>query len=440
MKLAGHEWADAAQQAARSFSRERRKLSSKTAIVIGAGIIGLATAYRLSEEGLAVTVIDRDPAGDKASFGNAGGIAVTEVLPVSVSGLAWKVPGWLLDPLGPLAVRPAHLPRLIPWLWRFARAGRPSEVERIGQALAAFNRRVYDDLLPMLRTIGCGGEIHRKGALTVYETEEGFKRDADEWAFKRKHGVEVQMLTDDQARALEPALGPIVVCGVLTPQWSHINDPKLLVDRLRAWLETKGGVTVVSAEVSRLQADNGHPSAVLRNGHLLSADCAVIAAGAWSGALARTLGDRVLLESERGYNTTLPSPGVSLACEVIFAERKFVATPLTIGLRIGGAAEFGGLDAKADYRRSEALVRLASRYLPGLSGDGGIAWAGHRPATPDSLPVIGPATRFGNIFYAFGHGHLGLTQAATTGKLIADLVSGRPPPFDLKPYSMSRFN
>jgi D-amino-acid dehydrogenase len=415
-------------------------LSRKTAIVIGAGIVGLATAYRLSEDGLAVTVIDRDPAGDKASFGNAAGIAVTEVLPASVPGLAWKVPGWLIDPLGPLAVRPLHLPRLVPWLWRFARAGQPAEVERIGQALAALNRRVYDDLLPMLQTIGCKGEIHCKGALTVYETDDGFRRDADEWAFKKKHGIEVQMLRADEARTLEPALGPIVVRGVLTPQWSHINDPKLLVDRLRTWLQANRGVAVVSGEVTRLGADNGRPSVVLRDGRLLSADCAIVAAGAWSGALAHSLGDRVLLESERGYNTTLPSPSVSLAREVIFAERKFVATPLSIGLRIGGAAEFGGLDAKANYKRSEALVKLASLYLPGLSSDGGIAWAGHRPATPDSLPVIGPSARHRNIFYAFGHGHLGLTQAATTGKLTADLVGGRPPPFDLTPYSISRFN
>jgi D-amino-acid dehydrogenase len=415
-------------------------LSSKTAIVIGAGVVGLATAYRLSGDGVAVTVVDRDPAGDKASFGNAAGIAVTEVVPASVPGLAWKVPGWLLDPLGPLAVRPAHLPSLIPWLWRFARAGQPAEVERIGRALAALNARVYDDLLPMLEAIGCAGEIHRKGALTVYETKAGFQREADEWAFKQKHGVEVQMLSAADARALEPALGPNVVRGVLTPQWSHINDPKRLVDRLRAWLQDNRGVSVVSGEVGRLFVDNGRPQVVLHDSRTLSADCAVIAAGAWSGALARSLGDHVLLESERGYNTTLPSPGVSLTREVIFAERKFVATPLSIGLRIGGAAEFGGLDAKANYKRSEALVTLASRYLPSLQSGGGIAWAGHRPATPDSLPVIGPSPRHGNIFHAFGHGHLGLTQAATTGRLIADLVSGRPPPIDLSPYSISRFN
>jgi D-amino-acid dehydrogenase len=205
-------------------------------------------------------------------------------------------------------------------------------------------------------------------------------------------------------------------------------------------LEANRGATIVTGEASRLFVDNGRPWVVLNDGKTLSADCAVVAAGAWSGALAQLLGDRVLLESERGYNTTLPSPGVTLEREVIFAERKFVATPLSIGLRIGGAAEFGGLDAKANFKRSEALVKLASRYLPDLSSDGGIAWAGHRPATPDSLPVIGPSPRNGNIFYAFGHGHLGLTQAATTGKLIADLVAGRAPPIDLAPYSISRFN
>jgi D-amino-acid dehydrogenase len=415
-------------------------LSNKTAIVIGAGIVGLSTAFSLSGDGVVVTIVDRDPTGDKASFGNAAGIAVTEVVPASVPGLVWKVPGWLLDPLGPLAVRPAHLPRLIPWLWRFARAGQPAEVERIGCVLAALNARVYDDLLPMLDAIGCSSELHRNGALTVYESEAGFRRDAEEWAFKKKHGIEVEMLSAADARALEPALGPIVARGVLTPQWSHVNDPKLLVDRLRTWLQDNRGVRIVSGDVGRILVDSGRPWVVLSDGKMLSADCVVVAAGAWSGALARLLGDRASLESERGYNTTLPSPGVTLSREVIFGERKFVATPLHIGLRIGGAAEFGGLEAKANYRRSEALVKLAARYLPSLRSDGGIAWAGHRPATPDSLPVIGPSARHRNIFYAFGHGHLGLTQAATTGKLIADLVAGRPPPIELAPYSISRFN
>jgi D-amino-acid dehydrogenase len=177
----------------------------------------------------------------------------------------------------------------------------------------------------------------------------------------------------------------------------------------------------------------------LAGGQSLHVDKAIIATGAWSGALARRLGDRVLLESERGYTATLPSAGVNLSRELIFSERKFVATPLSCGLRIGGAAEFGGLKARANYERSRVLVDLAKRYLPNLNTEGAVYWTGHRPTTPDSLPVIGPSERCPTVFYAFGHGHLGFTQAATTGRLVCDLLWNKPIPIDLTPYRIQRF-
>lgn len=395
-----------------------------TVVVVGAGIVGLSVAYHLVVDGADVKIIDRDPAGDKASFGNAGGIAVTEMVPASVPGLAWKVPGWLLDPLGPLAVRPGHALRLLPWLWRFAQAGRPAQMERIATALAALNGRVYDDLEPMLARTGLAGELSRPGALTVYESRAAYDRDAGEWALKRRHGVEMVVLGRGEIQAMEPALGPRAVCGVFTPQWGHVSDPKRLVDGLRDWL-VQAGVTITAGEVVHLED--------------VRAERVVVAAGAWSGRLARQLGDRVLIESERGYNTTIPAPGVTLGREIIFAERKFVATPLACGLRIGGAAEFGGLEAGANYKRSRALATLAGLYLPELTTEGGTEWAGHRPTTPDSLPVIGPSRRRSSVVYAFGHGHLGLTQAATTGRLVADLIAGRTPPIDLVPYGIGRF-
>ena len=408
-------------------------------VVVGAGVVGLAVAFHLRLAGAAVTVVDRDPEGDKASFGNAGGIAVTEVTPISIAGLAWRLPGWMLDPLGPLAVRPRHAPNLLPWLIRFARAGVPRETTRIATALSALNARVYDDLLPMLHQIGLSGELHRVGALTVYEKEEALHRDAADWDIKRSFGIEVETITGDAARAMEPALGPTIRQAVFMPQWSHIDDPKHLVDALRHWLR-QHGVTVTAGSVSRLCASESNGARLeLEDGSALNPDRIVIAAGAWSGLLARRLGDPVLIESERGYNTTIADPGVTLRREVIFAEKKFVATPLSCGLRIGGAAEFGGLSAAADYRRSHALTTLAARYLPGLKTAEGVAWAGHRPATPDSLPVIGRSSVHPGVFYAFGHGHLGLTQAATTGRLVADLIHDRPPLIDLSPYSIARF-
>ena len=406
-------------------------------LVVGAGIVGLGCAYHLRKDGLGVTVVDRDPEGDKASFGNAGGIGISEVVPAAVPGVFWRIPGWLLDPLGPLALRPSHAPKLIPWLLRFSRSAAPSEVRRISAALAALNLRVYDDLVPMLAETGLSGELERKGALSVYESEAGYRRDGAEWALKRSLGIETSEISGEEARRMEPALGPIVHRAIITPQWGHVSDPKRIVDGLRGWLQANG-VAFVTGEVAAV-AMSETPSVALADGRTLSAGKLVVAAGAWSGMLSRGVGDPVLLESERGYNTTLPAPGIALSREVIFAERKFTATPLSCGLRIGGAAEFAGLTAAPNYRRSRALVTLARRYLPGLDASGGTEWMGHRPATPDGLPVISASRRHASVFYAFGHGHVGLTQAATTGRLVADLIGGRTPVVDMSPYSIARF-
>jgi D-amino-acid dehydrogenase len=402
--------------------------------------VGLAAAYHLLKDGAVVTVIDRDPDGDKASYGNAGGIAVTEIFPASApAGLMWRAIRWMLDPLGPLAIRPAHAAKLVPWLIRFAQSGTPQEIIRISAALSAINERVYDDLLPMLEDMGMSAQLHRDGALTVYETEEGFQRDGAEWARKRALGIVMEEFTGGEARQMEPALGPRTQRAMFTPQWSHISDPKDLVRGMKEWLGGQG-VTIIGGLVQDVKPDLRMAlSLELSGGKRISADRVVVAAGAWSGQLCQRLGDRVLLESERGYNTTLPDSGISLGRQLIFAERKFVATPLRCGLRIGGAAEFGGLKAAPNFKRSRALVALAQRYLPQLRADNGTVWAGHRPATPDSLPVIGPS-RHANIFYAFGHGHLGLTQAATTGRLITEMIFQKPSSIDMTPYSVGRFS
>ncbi|MEO8715912.1 MAG: FAD-dependent oxidoreductase [Acetobacteraceae bacterium] len=395
--------------------------------IIGAGIVGLACAHWLVEDGHQVTIVDRDPRGDKCSWGNAGGIAVTEVAPASMPGLIWRVPGWLIDPLGPLSVRPAHAAAMLPWLRRFLAAGRANRVPAIAAALASLNARVHDDLVPLLAATGLSHALRRVGALTVYETRAGFEHDRAEWDLRRQHGIVCEELTGEAAREMEPALGGNVHLGVFTPAWSQVTDPKVIWAGVFDSLLARG-VTFEKREVVDPAGGDG------------AFDTTVIAAGAWSARLAARIGDRASLESERGYNTTLPEPGLTLTRQITFGEHKFIAAPLACGLRVGGAAEFAGLDAAPNFARSAALLALARRYLPALSGKGGTVWMGNRPTTPDSLPVIGRSPRRSDVIYAFGHGHLGLTQSATTGRLVADLVAGRNSGIDLTPFSIGRFS
>jgi D-amino-acid dehydrogenase len=403
-------------------------------VVVGAGIVGLCCARALARDGHAVTVVDRAPAGDKASFGNAGGIGVTEIIPAAVPGLALKVPGWLFDPLGPLSLRLSHLPALAPWLRRFLKGGTWPEVERCAGVLATLSARTYDDLLPLLAEIGLSDDLHRAGALWAYDSRAGFEADRPFHDIRRRHGIVCEEIAGGAIHDMEPALSPDIRHAIFTPQWSHVSDPKRIVDHLREHLLARG-VTIVTGEVTGLAGN----ALRLRDGRQVPFGQLVVAAGAWSGRLARMAGDVAVIESERGYNTTLPRANVSLGREVIFAERSFVATPLSIRLRIGGAAEFAGLDAPPRFARSEALAELARRYLPGLDTSGGTQWMGHRPTTPDSLPVIGRSPRRADVFYAFGHGHTGLTFGPTTGALIAALVAGRAPAVDVSPFAIARF-
>ncbi|WP_034303142.1 FAD-binding oxidoreductase [Herbaspirillum sp. RV1423] len=406
--------------------------------IVGAGLIGLSCAWRAQMSGWDVTIIDRQFDGDRASHGNAGGIAVSESTPMAIPGFSLKVARWLLDPLGPLSIRPAHAFKLLPWFIAFNQVNKPENFKRLSFALASLNNRVYDDFLPMLKDLGISDHLHRRGALTVYESERSFQSEAAEWAWKRELGVKWRAVSRDEIRVLEPNLAPLFSHGLMIEDWGHINDPKKIVEALRSAIISRGAI-LIPGEVARLDLSNrSQPAAIHVNGKRIAGDKLLVANGAWAGRLAATVGDRVLIESERGYNTTLPDESRRLHREVIFADRKFVATPLQVGLRIGGAAEFAGLDAPPNYRRSDALMRLARRYIPGMSEQGAQQWMGNRPTTPDSIPVLGPSPQSPNLLYAFGHGHLGLTQAATTAAIINDLICENPT-MDLSEFSVARF-
>ena len=409
------------------------------ATVIGAGIIGLACALHLQQAGFAVTLVDRQGPGEGCSFGNCGGVAVNEFMPLSQPGHLLKVPGWLLDPLGPLALRWPDLPLLTPWLLRFLWAGRRSRVAEIVAAAAPLSHATAEDFPRLLKACGSEDLLANDECLTLYGSEAELRADQGKWEACARHGFPFDKLPGAELRQLEPDLAPDFAWGFVNKGWRHLSDPFRLCQRLAGTIERQGGV-LRRAEVARIETADGRATSLrMTDGTTLPCGNLVIAAGAWSRRLTAPLGDKVPLGADRGYHTTIAEPGVSPRRQIIHPARGLAITPLAMGLRIGGSVELARLEAPPNFARAEAQVRRAKRVFPGLTSDQGSRWMGHRPTLPDSLPVIGRAGRLANVVYAFGHGHLGLTWAPTTGRLIAELLSGEPPSIDLAPYRVERF-
>lgn len=408
-------------------------------LVIGAGIVGVNSALALSQRGHQVTVVDERGIAQGTSFGNAGCIATASVTPISMPGLARQVPGMLMDPLGPLSIAPGYLPKLMPWLWRFVRAGRKDEVERITAALATLVGRAWTDYEPVIAAAGLAPLVRRQGCLFVYRTQAALDAAAYTIDLKRRNGVNLEIIGEQRLRELEPALAPEFTRAYLTPDWGHVGDPEKIVLKIAEHCRERQ-VTFRQAKIGGFAFRDGKVAAArLDGGEQVAFDTVVIAGGAWSRTLAAQLGHDVPLDTERGYNTTLPDPRVKLNFPISFSEDNFFVTPMDIGLRIGGAVEFAGLDRPPNYQRSKALLALGKRSLPGLNDAGGREWMGFRPSMPDSMPVIGRAPKHPNAIFAFGHGHVGLTLGATTGRMVADLATDAKPPVDLAPFRVDRF-
>lgn len=403
-------------------------------IVIGAGVVGLSAALALQARGLVVTVIDREGPAAGASAGNAGAFAFTDILPLASPGILRKAPGWLLDPLGPLSVPPAYALKIAPWMFRFWRACSPARVAASTAAQTALMDLSKAELESFLTATGTLPMLRKDGNLQVYEGDAEFRAALPGWQARKDHGIDFRHMGPEEMAEIQPGLAPRFSHGTFTPGWYSIADPKLytlaLAERFRA-----GRGRIEQAEAVAL----GDGDLRLTSGTSLKATHIVVAAGAFSHRLARTLGENIPLETERGYNTTLPPDAFDLRTQVTFGGHGFVITRLSTGIRVGGAVELGGLDLPPNYRRSEAMLKKAQSFLPGLRPEGGTQWMGFRPSLPDSLPAIGRAQATPKVIYAFGHGHLGLTQSAGTARLIADLVTGQKPAIDLTAFSPQRF-
>ncbi|HKI99499.1 MAG TPA: FAD-dependent oxidoreductase [bacterium] len=408
--------------------------------VVGAGIVGICCALYLQRDGHAVTVLDPAPPGEGgASFGNAGILAIDHCVPDSHPGMLWDVPRYLLNPLGPLTIRWRYLPRVAPWLLRLVRAGLPGPFEASSLALAALHRQAMAAFEPLLESAGAQALIRRNGWMTVYESSAAFaKARPYKVDLHLARGVRTEVLDGPAARELEPALSPAIRHAVLYPDTAHTTDPLRLVQALAADFQRHGG-TILCERVRGFTLGPHGARAVHTDAATHTPDAVVLAAGAYSRPLARQLGSRVPLDTQRGYHATLPQPSVALRVPIMSGDFHCAMTPMDDALRVGGSAEIAGVDASPNYARVDALLAIARRTLPGLDDAGHTRWMGCRPSMPDSLPVLGRSPRYRDVYFAFGHGSAGLTEAAITGRLIAELLGNRPPSLDLAPYRPDRF-
>lgn len=409
-------------------------------VVVGAGIIGVQATHALLDDGHSVTLVDPDGLGQRTSKGNAGGIVHTDILPLA-SPKVWRhIPRWLFDPLGPFAIRPSYALAILPWLLRFVRASAPAQVERSTRALIELNGRSLAAWERRLGGLGLADRhLRRIGYACVFARRADLEAALPVIKRQEKLGYPLEVLADHAAvKQLEPALGPAAVAGVNYLGGVSVDDPERVTRALGEAAIGRGARLVKGAVIS-VRPTGAGTETLLAAGERIASDMALIAAGAWSRPLCAELGDDVPLDTERGYNLTLPGGSLGLSRMVLFEGQGFVAAPLDIGDRIGGAVEFGGLSLAPNYARVEAMVARAKRFLPEARFEGGTRWMGFRPSLPDTLPVIGPASRNDRVLYAFGHGHHGLTQSALTGDIIAALVGGREPPIDVAPFSVLRF-
>lgn len=417
---------------------ETQVVEMRRAAVIGAGAVGIATGLYLLRDGWQVTVIDPEAPGEKASGGNAGLFAFAHVAPVAMPGTLRRVPGMLLDSEAALQIRWRYLPKLLPWLAGFVRASTPARVEAISQALADLLKGAFEAYTPLVHAAGATDLIRRQGYLVAMASEQALRATRAELDLKRRRGVRFEILQGGEIRQLVPALAEAIKAGVFYPDVGHTVDPRRLVKALAEDL-ARGGALLQRARALAFDIGNDGVRAVITDGGPVAADLVVVAAGAWSKPLAAALGSKVPLDTERGYHVTLPEPGIDPRLPVVSSELRFCVTPMAMGLRLGGTVEFAGIDAPPDPTRHQVMLKHAQRLYPGLNTKGASYWMGHRPSLPDSLPVVGRAPRHANAWLAFGHGHIGLTTAAITGRAIADRVAGRPPPFDLEPFRADRF-
>lgn len=413
-------------------------------VVIGAGIVGATTAFELVKSGHRVTIIDPGTPGgpQAASYGNGAWISPASIIPMSMPGIWRKVPGYLLDKNSPLTICWRDLPRLMPWLLRFLAAGATvSRVEATAKVLSSLLHDGPQRHIALANQLGRPDCVIQSGVLYAYPNRAAYEAEALSWRLRRDNGLRWVEIDENSLHQREPALSTHYKFGIVVETAAHCPDPGEYVNTI-VKQAIKNGAALHQTKATGFEFSEGRLCSVSTSNGVISCDYAVISTGIWSKALAQQIGDHIPLESERGYHSVIHAPKVAPNMPIMPSDGRMANTLTTAGLRIAGQVELAHLDAKPNWNRVEVLLQHALATYPGLGRREELRteyWLGHRPSTSDGLPVIGRSSSHRDIIYAFGHGHVGLAAGPITGQLVADLVSDRTSPIDIKPFSPLRF-
>lgn len=412
----------------------------KTVVVIGGGIVGLSCAYFARRAGYRVRVIDPSIEDRRASFGNAGILAVCETLPLATPALLRQLPSLLLSRDSPLQIRWRYLPALAPWLLRFARSTARGSFTRSALALNAILQAALDAHVQLAAACSAMDLLVPTGWIKAYQSEDAYCSQSEDRAVLADWGVAMQPLGRSDIDALAPGFADVFAKATLFTDCQQVKNPGEYVARI-AQACAMQGVEFIRDTATGFAFTNGRATAVRVTDRVIEGDVFVIACGAWSKHLASEIGESVPLDTERGYHVMLDTGYRTLLRAPLFwHEKSVVFSQLDYGLRMTSSVEFAGLDAPPRYRSIDRTLAAIGGVVPALAElTVESRWLGFRPSMPDSVPVIGASARHPNCFLAFGHGHLGLTLGPQTGRLIVQAIQGGKTDIDLAPFSPSRF-
>ena len=407
-------------------------------LVVGSGMVGISSALELQKKGYNVTIIDNQGLGKGTSSKNACVLTSSFVVPFSNPTLLRQIPGYMFMKDSPLRIRYSYLPFALPFLTRFLWSGTPFKVQKSIKGLQNLfkNHNSYQAHKELAEGTEAAQYLEPMSMAYVYPTKKNYLADSYTWDIKRKSNIKVVEYEGKQLRERYPFLNPEIQFAATVPESGKVVNPKKYSEALFKGFFDKGGCYIQTKALS-ISSNQETVTVETDSFGSLTAINLVVASGVWSKKLVNSLGDRVSLDCEGGYYVEFHNPGMKY--EDSIAYNKTIATCLNDRIRLAGIVEIGGVDCKPNYDICQSMLKTMKYLLPGIRAENVTRGHGQRPATSDSLPVISQSGKFKNVFYAFGHHHMGYSTGPLTGRLIAQMVAKEKTEIDVEPYSIKRF-